>query len=70
MAKAEDKYVAKNAVCRECGRPLEPIGRYVKDPKDPSKLCCRGCGKVYKAHEVGLFVRDVAAMGSEEEVPW
>lgn len=38
--------------CPHCGRNLEPIGDVVAKPKNPDKVCCKACRKVWMPHEL------------------
>lgn len=67
--------MAKLAVtCPHCGRNLEPIGDVVDKPKNPDKVCCRICRKVWLPHELdgpagSYFKRDIRPADGEE-VDW
>ena len=78
----KEKAMSKlSVVCPECGRPLEPIGDALKllgrsaKPKNPDKVCCPVCKKVWLPHEItgptgSLFKKDMGPADPYEGVPW
>lgn len=72
----KERKMAKLSVsCPICGRNLEPIGDVIKNPRNPDKVCCPVCKKVWFPHELygpagSLFKRDMRTAEDGEEVPW
>lgn len=73
--KRKERAIVKLSVkCPHCGRNLEPIADVVKNPKDPSKVCCSACRKVWLPHELygpaGSYLKKDMVPEDGEGVVW